>query len=242
MSEHTLFPTVVEALPEGSDRVWVTLNDGITRLVSLQPLLERETHRALRLDRLARRPAVAPDGTYVLWPGGAHLDALSIHRAPNGPLPVTLLAVVPATRRYRPLAALLTHLDPPPVDPSRPQDAATACRLLGLQPAELASLLPFYNPAPADLVAARLTDLGRLLTHLLPDANAHALLRCPWPHAIHTYPGRRLLHTALGCLRSGRADLVEAPLVTLILGVTHAPQASVPVGTLGDTTSAEPSI
>jgi len=40
---------ITEVLPEGDDRAWITLNDGLTRLVGLRPLMDQPAHQALRL-------------------------------------------------------------------------------------------------------------------------------------------------------------------------------------------------
>lgn len=209
--------TITEVLPEGDACAWITLSDGLTRLVGFQTLMSRPTHLALQLRRLVRCPRRSPDGAHVLWPGGTLLDARSVLEAPNGPLPLELLALVPAAQRYRPLAALLRTCEPPPADylDARPNHVVAA--RLGLKAGEMDSILSGHRPAVPELVVARLSDLSLLLSHLLPDGMVSGLLRRPWPYARQHTPQNSLLDTALDCLRAGRTDLIEAPLVHLLL-------------------------
>lgn len=208
---------ITEVLPEGDDAAWITLGDGLTRLVGLHPLMALPTHRALRLQRLVRRPRLTPDGMQVMWPGGATLDAASVHQAPGGPLPLALLAVVPTAQRYRPLAALLSHTDPPVPDYLDVRPEHTVRSGLGLSPGDLTSVVERHGPVPHDLMVARLSDLLLTLRQVLPGDALPALLRQPWPYARRHHPHSILLDTALGCLRFGRIDLVEAPLIHLLL-------------------------
>jgi len=209
--------SITEVLPEGDDRLWVSLDDGLTRLLCLQPLLTQSSHHALHLHRLARRPAVTSDGRFVRWPGGAYLDAESVRQAPAGHLPVDLIGLMPFAQRFRPLHSMLVHADPnlhgyPDVRPE-----VIVQKLLGLKTGELEPVYA-HHPAPAGLVLARLSDLALLLSAWFPDGAASLLLRRPWPHAMRRFPHDPLFGTALGCLRYGRIDLIEAPLALLASG------------------------
>ncbi|ULH13971.1 hypothetical protein MF271_01170 (plasmid) [Deinococcus sp. KNUC1210] len=210
-------PTITEVLAEGDDQAWITLSDGLTRLVSFQLLMSRPTHLALRLRRLLRCPRLSPDGSHILWPGGTLLDVQSVQQAPNGPLPLELLALVPAAQRYRPLAALLRACDPPLADYLDARPSQVVAARLGLKASEMDSILAGHRPTIPELVVPRLSDLALLLSHLVPGGMVNGLLRRPWPYAQHYAPQNPLLDTALDCLRAGRTDLVEAPLVRLLL-------------------------
>lgn len=209
---------VTEVLPEADDRIWVSLSDDLTRLLSVRPLLGRTTHRALRLPDLTRRPRVTPDGRCIRWPGGPFLDVDSVLNAPSGVLPVELLALVPFPSRFRPLHALLLHAKPNlhGYDDVRP--LATIQTLLGMTTGELEPVFAHHRPAPADLLLSRLSDLALLLCSWFPNGAACQLLRQPWPYAQRESSGDPLLGTAMGCLRFGRIDLVEAPLILLATG------------------------
>ena len=78
-------------------------------------------------------------------------------------------------------------------------------------------MTPVKATQPPELVVARLSDLSLLLSHLFPDGMVSGLLRRPWPYARQHTPQNSLLDTTLDCLRAGRTDLVEAPLVRLLL-------------------------
>lgn len=216
---------ITEALPEAEHAVWVTLSDGLTRLLDLRPLWARSTHRALRLRRLVRRPRVSPDGEFVLWPGGATLDVASVQLAPGGPLPVDLQGLGPQALRYRPLAALLRYAEPPVPDYLDVRPEHVVRLQLGLTPNDLAQVTQHHAPAPPEQLLARLSDLVLALRLVLPGDALLSLLRRPWPYAQRHAPQSALLHTAHDCLRHGRIDLVEAPLVALLLpsGRTSAP-------------------
>lgn len=75
-------PLIIEAIPEGAHAAWVTLDDGLTRLIDLRPLAQLPTHEALCLPRLTRSLRVTDGAQRVSWPGGAHLDVTSITLAP----------------------------------------------------------------------------------------------------------------------------------------------------------------
>jgi hypothetical protein len=83
---------------------------------------------------------------------------------------------------------------------------------LGLKSSEMASVLVGHRPAGPEQVVPRLSDLALLLGGLIGG-----LLRRPWPFARRCAPQNPLLDTALGSLCAGRSDLVEAPLVQLLL-------------------------
>lgn len=210
-------PTITEVLPEGDHAAWITLNDGQTRLLDLEPLLALPSHHALRLPRLARQPRRSLDGRRVQWPGGALLDVASIHDAPDGRLPLRLLALMPEAARYRPVLALLKHAGPPTPEylDVRPPDVLRS--RLGLTMNELASILDWHRPAPPTCVLARLSDLLLLLTLVVPQSTLPLLLRQPWPHAQRCDPTLQPPASALDCLRHGRIDLIEAPLTHLLL-------------------------
>jgi len=217
---------ITEVLPEGDDRAWITLNDGLTRLVGLRPLMDQPAHQALRLRRLTRTPRVSPDGTQVVWPGGSLVDVAAVRDAPHGPLPLTLYALVPEAQRYRPLAALLRACEPPIPDYLDAKPAHVVAARFGLKPNEMDNILAGHRPANPEQVVPRLSDLALLLSGLVPDSVAGGLLRSPWPYAHRHSPQNPLLHTALGCLCAGRIDLIEAPLVHLLLAHPY------PLGTI----------
>ena len=204
-----------EVLPEGDDRAWISMNDGLTRLVGLRQLMALPTHHALQLRRLVRRPRMSGDGRFICWPGGPYLDVSSVRDAPHGRLPVELLGIVPEQRRFRPLAAVLEHADPNLHGYGDARSLPTVQALLGLKDGAFEALLPAYRPAPSALVLARLSDLSLLLSSWFPPQNLPVFLHRPWPYAIRRYPDSRLLDTAAGCLGHGRIDLVEAPLLLL---------------------------
>ncbi len=209
---------VTEVLPEGDDRIWVSLSDGLTRLLSVRPLLGLHTHRVLQFPDLTRRPRVTPDGRCIRWPGGPFLDVDSVLDAPSGGLPVELLALVPFSSRFRPLQGLLLHARPKLHGYDDVRTVATVQTLLGMTASELEPVFAHHRPAPEDLVLGRLSDLALLLYTWFPDGAVRQLLRRPWPYALRQSPGNPLLETALGCLRFGRIDLVEAPLILLATG------------------------
>jgi len=209
--------TITEALPEGDDRAWITLSDGQTRLVGFQALMALPTHRTLHLRRLSRCMHVSLDGTFVRWPGGLLLDVQSVAYAPHGPLPLEIHALLPAQHRYRPLAALLRACEPPLQDYLDVRPAHVVQARLGLKTAELDGVLTGHRPAGAEQVVARLSDLALLLAGLVPDGLIGGLLRRPWPYARRHSRPLPLLDTALECLSAGRTDLVEAPLIHLLL-------------------------
>ncbi|WP_161884186.1 DUF2442 domain-containing protein [Deinococcus alpinitundrae] len=206
---------ITEVLPEGDDRIWVSLNDGLTRLVSLHPLLALPSHRTLRLRRLVRCPKVSSNGQFICWPGGAYLDVDSVRDAPHGVLPVDLYGVFASPERFRPLAAVLRRMEPNLHGYSDVRPLHTVCTLLALKQGAFESMLQDYRPAPSELLQARLSDLGLFLSAWFPAQAIPALLHRPWPYAIRRYPGSQLLDTAAGCIRHGRIDLVEAPLLLL---------------------------
>ncbi|WP_180969936.1 DUF2442 domain-containing protein [Deinococcus planocerae] len=194
---------ITEVLVEpGSHQLWVTLGGEQTHRIDLTPLLAVETYRTLRLRTLFARVQVSTNGHHLLWPGGARLDIASSLQA--GPLPVRTLAVVPAQQRYRPLRPL-------PIEPTVVQ------RLLQLRPGELDQILQ-RTPAPAEVLFARLYDLGVFLTgHFAPEHLA-ALMRQPWRYGEQRCPGEPLLHTMLGWLQWGRPDLIERPCMLIATG------------------------
>ncbi len=223
---------ITEVLPEGDHHVWVTLSDGYTRLLDLRSLSHLPTHQVLRLPQLVRQPVAAPDGQHVVWPNGTVLDLASVRDAPHGPLPVQLDALVLQARRYRPMQMCLkalepatTYLDVRPLEILLPR--------LGLRYSEWRSISERYRPVPPDLVHARLSDLTLLLTSLVPDGFLPGLLQQNWNYAVYRCPHRPLLHTADGCVRFGRLDLVELPLLALLLSpgtpIMRPPEAGEPV-------------
>jgi len=208
---------ITEVLPEGDDRAWITLNDGLTRLVGLRPLMDQPAHQALRLRRLTRAPRISPDGTKVVWPGGSLVDVTAVRDAPHGPLPLTLHALVPEAQRYRPLAALLRGCEPPVPDYLDVRPVHVVASRLGLKAGEMDVILAGHHPVEPEQVVPRLSDLALLLSSLVPEGMVSSILRRPWPYARRHSAPHPLLDTALGCLCAGRTDLVEAPLVHLLL-------------------------
>lgn len=212
---------IVEVLPEGEDRAWITLDDGLTRLVGFQTLMAQPTHQNLRLRRLIRCPHVSPTGTHIVWPDGSLVDVQSIQQAPHGPLPLELHALVPSAQRYRPLAALLRACEPPLSDYLDVRPVHMVASRLALKAGEMDIILAGHRPAGAEQVVARLGDLALLLSGLVPEGMVGGLLRRSWPYARRHSPHSPLLDTALDCLRAGRTDLVEAPLLHLLLPPPH---------------------
>lgn len=210
-------PVIVEVLPEGNDRAWITLDDGWTRLLGFQALMARPTHQTLRLHRLIRCPRVSPTGIHVVWPGGLLVDVQSVQQAPHGPLPLELHALVPAAQRYRPLAAPLRTCDPPVPDYLDVRPVHVVASRLALKAGEMDLILAGHHPAEPEQVVPRLSDLALLLSGLVPQGMVGGLLRRSWPYARRHSPHGPLLDTALECLCAGRTDLVEAPLLHLLL-------------------------
>lgn len=208
---------IVEVLPEGEDRAWITLSDGLTRLVGFHALMAQPTHQNLRLRRLIRNPRVSPTGTHIVWPGGVLLDVQSVRQAPYGPLPLELHALVPAAQRYRPLAALLRTCEPPVPDYLDVRPVHVVASRLALKTVEMDIILAGHQPAASEQVVARLSDLALLLSSLVPEGIVGSLLRRSWPYARRHSPHSPLPDTALQCLCAGRTDLVEAPLLHLFL-------------------------
>ncbi|UBV45558.1 DUF2442 domain-containing protein (plasmid) [Deinococcus taeanensis] len=216
---------ITDVWAEGDHHTWVTLNDGQTRLLNLEPLCTLRTHHSLRWPQIARQPVPSPDGQHVLWPSGAALDLASIRAAPHGALPVGLDALLPQAQRYRPMLPYLKGLEPAPhayLD-VRPLDRLLP--LLGLRQSEWRSIAERYQPVPAELVHARLSDLALILTSLVPAALLPSLIRQPWNHALQRCPHQPHVHTAAGCIRFGRLDLIETPLLMLLRAPAEAPQS-----------------
>lgn len=207
--------TITEALPEGDDRIWITLTDDQTRLIGLSPLMAVPANRALRLHRLIRCPNLSQDRRSIVWSGGVYLDIRSIELAPYGPQPLELVALLPSRHRFRPLAPLLQHSEPNIYGYLDVRPAHIVASILCVKPEELTLMVASHQPAASELSVARLSDLALFLSAWFPDSAISALLRRPWPYSIRRYPHSRLLDTAVGCLRHGRIDLVEAPLLLL---------------------------
>lgn len=211
-------PSLTEVLPEpGSRQLWVTFSDDSSRLVDLTPLLTTPPFQALKLTRLFDRARVDQEGRFILWPGGACLSAACLLQAPDGPLPVTLLARVPAAQRYRPLLPYLQHLDLPVYIRPSPIEATVIERLLHLKPGELGASLS-RGAVPEAQMLGRLYDVVLFLGEHFGSDHLTALLRRPWRHSQLHCPGQPHLHTMLGCLLHGRPDLVEQPCRWLAIG------------------------
>lgn len=212
-----ILPMTEVLMEPGSHRVWVTYADEQTHHVDLSSLVATETFRALRLPPLFAQVRLSADGRCLIWPGGARLDASSILLSPNGPLPVQLVAVVPAKNRYRPLLPFLqyqqvrSYLHPLPIAPSVVQ------RLFQLRAGELDQMLDSLA-VPADVMINRLYDLATFLTLHFSSEHLSVLMRRPWRYAELAYPSQTFLHSMLGCLRHGRPDLVERPCLLLLTG------------------------
>lgn len=209
---------ILEVCPEpGQAQLWLTFDDGLTRRVDLSALLTLESHRALRLPAVFSRARLHPDGAMLTWPGGAHLHADMVLHAPNGALPVTTMAVVPAAQRFRPLLPYLNHLQPTLFVREAPIEASVVQRFLQLRPQDLEVALR-HSSAPAEQTLNRLYDLALLLSSYFDAQNLPGLLRRPWRYAEQQCPAQSLLHTMLGCLQYGRPDLVERPCLLLATG------------------------
>lgn len=206
-----------EVLPEGDHQLWATLSDGHTRLLDLRPLYCLPSYQALRLHALARQPALTLDGQHVVWPNGALLDITSIRKAPTGPLPVQIDALISQSRRYRPVLPVLKALDPAVHHYLDVRPVDSLLLRLGLKKTDWTFLLDRCRTVPPELLHARLSDLTLLLSSLIPDLLLPGLLRQTWPYALHRCPKHPTLHTADGCLRFGRFDLLEVPLTALLL-------------------------
>lgn len=216
---------ITEALAEGDHHMWVTLSDGQTRLLNLGPLRTLRSHHSLRWPRIARRPVPSPDGQYVLWPSGATLDLASICDAPHGALPVGLDALLPQARRYRPVLPYLSGLEPATHAYLDVRPLNRLMPLLGLRLSEWRSIAERYRPVPEELVHARLSDLALLLTSLVPAPLLPTLIQRPWNYALQCCPNQSCVHTAVGCIRFGRLDLIEVPLLTLLTAPAGASQS-----------------
>jgi len=210
---------ILEVCPEpGRTQLWLTFDDSLTRRVDLSGLLTLESHRALRLPAVFARASVRQGGTVLTWPGGAQLGADVVLQAPpDGTLPVTILALMPAAQRYRPLLPYLRHLKPALFVREAPIDASVVRNLLQLRGQDLEVALR-HSGAPAEQTLNRLYDLALLLSSYFDAQNLPALLRRPWRYAEQQCPEQALLHTMLGCLQYGRPDLVERPCLLLATG------------------------
>ena len=88
---------------------------------------------------------------------------------------------------------------------------------LALKAGEMDIILAGHHPAEPEQVVPRLSDLALLLSGLVPQGMVGSLLRRSWPYARRHSPQSPSLDTALECLCAGRTDLVEAPLLHLLL-------------------------
>ena len=121
--------------------------------------------------------------------------------------------------RSCPLAALLRTCDPPVPDYLDVRPVHVVASRLALKAGEMDIILAGHHPAESEQVVPRLSDLALLLSSLIPEGMVGGLLRRPWPYARRHSPQDPLLDTALGCLCAGRTDLVEAPLLHLLLPI-----------------------
>ena len=209
---------ILEVCPEpGRAQLWLTFEDGLTRRVDLSALVVLEHYRALRLPAVFARARLHDAGRQVTWPGGALLTADTVLQAPDGTLPITTVAVVPAVQRYRPLLPYLQHLQPALFVREAPIEATVIQRMLHFRPQDLEVALR-HSSAPAEQTINRLYDLALLLSSYFDFQSLPALLRRPWRYAEQQCPAQTLLHTMLGCLQYGRPDLVERPCLLLATG------------------------
>lgn len=209
---------ITEVLVEpGVHQLWVTLGHEQTHRLDLQPLLDIETHRTLRLTTLFARVQVGPGGQHLIWPGGVQLDLPSLLEKPGAQLPARTLAVVPARHRYRPLLPYLLHQQPATYLRPTPIEPVTVQRLLRLRTSELDQVLRGV-PVPAEPLLNRLYDLGVFLTSHFAEDHLYALMRRPWRYGEQQCPRQPLLHTMLGCLQNGRPDLIERPCMLIATG------------------------
>lgn len=205
---------VVEVLPEpGRAEIVVTFEDDQAYQVRYAALLGEERYAPLNLKRV--RAAPTTDGTRILWPGGVSVDAVSVREAPHGPVPLDVVRVTPAARRWRPLYPWLALNDPPASQRCKAaQDAPCVARLLGLRVEELTLALHAYPPP--EVALPRLHDLGCALAELF-GSSATTVLRRPWPPARAVRASDPLV-SMLDAIKAGRPDLVERPLLRIATG------------------------
>lgn len=215
MTDH---PTLTEVIPEpGSHSLWMTFSSQQTALVDLTRLLNLPRYHPLRLSRLFNRAKVESGGRGIIWPGGVLLSTGDVLAAPDSPLPLEILAKVPAEQRYRPLLPYLQHLNLPMYARPLPIEPASVERLLQLKSGELTSALD-HSPAPEAQVYARLYDIATFLGEHFGRDHLGTLLRHSWRYGQFRCPGQPHLHSMLGCMLHGRPDLIEQPCRWLATG------------------------
>lgn len=200
---------ITEVLPEGPKALWITLDDGLTRLVHFAaPLLES---RSQIITSRASEAKVTPDGRYIRWSSGEFVTVEMVGQATAETAPLRLLALFPQQRRYRPILPLLqpmhVYLDVRPASVMR----ANLC----LKSAEWDRMLRVTAGIPQELVLARVSDFYLLLTGLFPFAVLPVLMRQAWP-MIKRDSGSPLIETVADCLVNGEFDLIEYPLIRLL--------------------------
>ena len=80
--EHQIYRvTSVDHL--GGYRLRVSFNDGITRDLDLEPVLEGDLYRPLRDPSLFAMVAVDPEVHTLVWPNGADFDPAVLHDWPK---------------------------------------------------------------------------------------------------------------------------------------------------------------
>lgn len=216
--EFAVSTAIVEVLVEpGRHQLWVTFRNERTHRINLEPLLELEAYRTLRLNTLFAQVRVTPDGQHLVWPGGALLGSCSLLEPPTLQFPLRTIGIVPARHRYRPLLPYLLHQQPPTYLRPTPIEFVTVQRLLRLRTSELNQMLRGV-PVPAELLLNRLYDLGVFLTSHFAEDHLYALMRRPWRYGEQQCPRQPLLHTMLGCLQNGRPDLIERPCMLIATG------------------------
>lgn len=209
---------ITEVLVEpGRHQLWVTFDHQQTHRVDLTSATRKDTHRTLRLKSVFAGVQITPDGQHLCWPGGAQLDVPSLLQKPAAYLPVETLAIVPARHRFRPLLPYLLHQQPHTYLRPAPIQPLDVQRTLNLRSGELDQILR-ASTVPSEPLLNRLYDLGVFLTSHFGQEHLYALMRRPWRYGEQRYPGRRLLHTMLGCLQQGRPDLIERPCMLLATG------------------------
>ncbi|WP_159066092.1 hypothetical protein [Deinococcus ficus] len=216
-------PRITEVLPEGGCGIWVTVSDQLTRLIDVGFLCRHRGYHSLAFPGLAKTPKLSPDGRLLFWPDGTFIELGSVLEATASTAPVRLRSIFPARLRYRPLLPLLRAADPVVNGYLDVRPEAVVRTGLGMKASEWTAMLSVTSPVPSDLVIARLSDLYLLLAGLFPIQVLPSLLREKWPYAARTAGHSGLIESATDCLRFGRFNLVEVPLVRLLLNDAEGP-------------------
>jgi hypothetical protein len=80
--EHPIY-RVTSVDPLGAYRLRVSFDDGVTRDLDLEPMLEGDLYRPLRDPAVFAQVAVDPEVHTLVWPGGADFDPAILHDWPE---------------------------------------------------------------------------------------------------------------------------------------------------------------